>query len=219
MDGLSTLAECQAGTNPRDCDTDDGMPDGWELSHNLSPTSSTGKDGASGDPDADGLLNLKEFQLGADPRNSDTDGDAMPDGWEVEWGFDPTAAAGPDDPNRDEDEDGLSNLPEYQHGTNPRDGDTDHDGMRDGDEIFAGMNPLDPASLFGVLSVRIEQEGSLSVTWGSSPGRYYLVRLSLSLGTWVPVLPPIVAQSHYTTARIPLTPTVYKAFVRVELLP
>ena len=40
-------------------DTDgDGMDDGWEIAFGLDPTDGTGDDGAYGDPDDDGLLNL-----------------------------------------------------------------------------------------------------------------------------------------------------------------
>jgi hypothetical protein len=44
-------------------DTDgDGMPDAWESRAGLSPTSAAGAEGASGDPDGDGLTNLQEYQ-------------------------------------------------------------------------------------------------------------------------------------------------------------
>ena len=37
------------------------MPDGWEVANNLDPTSNSGDDGTSGDPDGDGLINLYEY--------------------------------------------------------------------------------------------------------------------------------------------------------------
>ena len=40
-------------------------------------------DGASGDPDLDGLSTLQERKLGSDPTSSDSDGDGMSDGVEV----------------------------------------------------------------------------------------------------------------------------------------
>jgi hypothetical protein len=66
-DGLTNLAEYQAGTQPNMVDSDhDGMPDGWEASNGLNPL---GND-ADGDPDGDGLTNLVEYQAGSDPRRS-----------------------------------------------------------------------------------------------------------------------------------------------------
>ena len=48
--------------DPDGWDTDgDGMPDGWEVSNGLNATLATGMDGASGDPDFDGLTNLMEY--------------------------------------------------------------------------------------------------------------------------------------------------------------
>jgi hypothetical protein len=46
----------------------DGMPDEWELAHNLDPNDATD---ASADPDGDGIPNLSEFQLGTDPNTPD----------------------------------------------------------------------------------------------------------------------------------------------------
>ena len=46
---------------------DDGLPDSWEMVKfgNLNQ-------GPSGDPDGDGLTNLREYQLGSNPNNSET---------------------------------------------------------------------------------------------------------------------------------------------------
>jgi hypothetical protein len=62
-------------------DTDgDGIADDIELANGLNPNSPT--DGLE-DPDADGLTNVQELQLGTDIQLADTDGDNLPDGQEV----------------------------------------------------------------------------------------------------------------------------------------
>ena len=129
-DELSNLEEQNAGTNPKDADTDnDGMDDGWEVDNTLVPTNSAD---AAVDIEPDGLTNLQEYQAGTNPRVADTDADNMPDGWEVYYTLVPTNSA---DAAVDIEPDGLTNLREYQNGTNPRSSDTDNDGLQDGYEI------------------------------------------------------------------------------------
>jgi hypothetical protein len=89
----------------------DGMPDAWEIEY-FGDTSQE----PEGDHDADGLNNLGEYQLGADPTNPDSDSDQMPDGWEVNYGFNPLDAS---DSNADSDGDGLTNLEEYLRASDP----------------------------------------------------------------------------------------------------
>ena len=56
---------------PAGLDADeDGLPNGWELQYGLNRLSPFGRDGASGDPDGDGLSNLAEYAAGTDPTNS-----------------------------------------------------------------------------------------------------------------------------------------------------
>ena len=67
-------------------DTDgDEIPDYWEVTHGLDPSSGD----AGNDPDSDGLSNLGEYQNNTDPFNSDTDGDGISDSDEVAAGSDP----------------------------------------------------------------------------------------------------------------------------------
>lgn len=47
----------------------DGLPDAWETVHLLNPFSSSGADGATGDPDGDAFDNYSEFVAGTNPRN------------------------------------------------------------------------------------------------------------------------------------------------------
>jgi len=54
----TTVTLSQSG----DVDTDgDGLPDSYEIAFGLNPNSAAGDDGASGDPDGDGLTNLQEY--------------------------------------------------------------------------------------------------------------------------------------------------------------
>ena len=52
------------GNNADLDDDDDGMPDAWEIVHNLDPL----EDDADGDPDSDGISNADEYTAGTGPR-------------------------------------------------------------------------------------------------------------------------------------------------------
>ncbi|MBL9134224.1 MAG: metallophosphoesterase [Verrucomicrobiales bacterium] len=71
LDGLGPEEEEEASTDPRRPDTDgDGLPDGWEVQHHLSPVLAQGEDGRDGDPDGDGYTNEDEFRSGTNPREA-----------------------------------------------------------------------------------------------------------------------------------------------------
>lgn len=83
-DGLSDGQEVSIGTSPAKADTDgDELPDNWEVQNSLDPLSAMGDDGASGDPDGDGVDNFAEYELGTNPNLADTDNDGLTDGKEA----------------------------------------------------------------------------------------------------------------------------------------
>ncbi|WP_198141265.1 LamG-like jellyroll fold domain-containing protein [Verrucomicrobium spinosum] len=142
-DGLMNAVETIMTTDPLNPDTDgDGLLDGWEVAYDLNPTSDDSDQGASGDPDRDGLTNLEEKDLGTHPNNFDTDGDLFPDGWEVAKGA-PFNSLVYNDRFADTDSDGLTDFDEKIFQTNPLVADTDNDGASDGDEVSQGGLPND----------------------------------------------------------------------------
>ena len=90
-DGVTdTMDHCPLDTFQNDYDNDgcddpidsdsDGLPDWWEALNNLNPNDASGADGATGDPDNDGLDNIGEYMTTSDPNNPDTDQDTVNDG-------------------------------------------------------------------------------------------------------------------------------------------
>jgi hypothetical protein len=74
-DGASMLDD-NGGVNYRaDVPVDgdgDGLLDPWELLHGISISSATGVNGAMGDPDRDGVVNLLELAFGGNPNAADS---------------------------------------------------------------------------------------------------------------------------------------------------
>lgn len=131
-------------------DTDnDNLDDGWETL-NFGDLSRDG----TGDEDADGLLNLAEFEAGTDPNEKDSDGDGLEDGPEVNAtlndGITATGFAATNPLREDSDGDGVNDLVEVtgalntQFGnaaTNPNAGDSDSDGLPDSYELLCNSEP------------------------------------------------------------------------------
>ena len=124
VDVPSSVIQLQYGS-----DSDfDGIPDWYELQHNLTTS--------DGDADNDGITDLEEYQLATDPNSSDTDGDGWSDDQEINIeGTSPIYA--------DSDFDGINDDLESTYNTDPLDGDSDDDGFGDGEEIAASTDPND----------------------------------------------------------------------------
>ncbi len=137
-DGLSNQAELSLGLDPFNVDTDgDELNDGWEVANNLDAKSAAGVNGAQGDPDSDGLVNMDEWYYGADPHDADSDNDTLSDYEEVYVYFTYPNLA-------DSDSDGLSDAAEVLiYFTAPLNWDTDGDSLSDGAEVNTHLsNPL-----------------------------------------------------------------------------
>ena len=136
----------------------DGLSDFWEATFfgSLDQT-------AADDPDADGLTNTEEQDLGTDPTYND--GDSLPDTWEMAY-FGNIDQNDEDDP----DNDGLSNLQEYQLGTDPTNSDSDGDGVIDEIEVVYGRDPLVAGNYYAVPF--IEAFETNTVVLGSVDGQH-----------------------------------------------
>jgi hypothetical protein len=132
-DGLTSINEYRAATNPRRKDTDhDGVRDAGEdrdgdglvniaevrskTSLRVADTDHNGVLDSAEDADKDGLDNQQEFVCKTNPLLEDTNDDGILDAEE------------------DADEDGLGNEQEFECGTNPRSDDSNHDGVIDSAE-------------------------------------------------------------------------------------
>lgn len=68
-DSLLNITEFELGTNPSLKDSDqDGMPDSWEVTHNINPL----KKNENEDDDNDGITNYEEYLNGTDPTKKDS---------------------------------------------------------------------------------------------------------------------------------------------------
>ena len=140
-------------------DTDgDGMPDGWEASNGLNATSPSNADGANGDPDGDGLINIYEY---------------INPSWETTCGGQPCLQPGPNNPftetvspcapHQSIGPGGCATLTAETDGitsTNPNDADTDNDGLNDSYEALTlRTDPTNSDTDFDGINDGIEVNG------------------------------------------------------------
>ncbi|MAT48297.1 MAG: hypothetical protein CMA27_00525 [Euryarchaeota archaeon] len=126
--------------DPYGWDTDaDGLSDGWEVANGLDPTDPTGNNGAQGDPDGDGMINIYEF---INP-SWDTQCNAADCFWPAPSHYAPsdvmTGTESPCNPVTGDGPNGCANLVAEVDGntqTNPNNPDTDGDSISDGDEVM-----------------------------------------------------------------------------------
>jgi len=134
-DGVIELYELSLGSSPFDTDTDDdGLSDYFEIivmGHRTMPgLADTDEDGVldgDEDLDLDGVSNIMERDLGADPLKLDSDGNGISD-LALVLGENMGTITG------DSDGDGLSDTSEARMGTDPTHIDSDRDGISDGQE-------------------------------------------------------------------------------------
>ena len=109
---------------------DDGLPDWWET-HWFGNVTNQASDG---DFDADGLLNLQEYQLQTKPTNDDSDADGLDDGDEVNT-----------------------------YGSDPLNPDSDGDGINDGTEVAQRTDPTNPEIAVPVITLVSPTQGEARV--------------------------------------------------------
>ena len=68
IDTTAGGAAIDASTSTESDADGDGLAGDWEIRYGLDPTSAAGDDGATGDPDADGVSNADELAAGTHPR-------------------------------------------------------------------------------------------------------------------------------------------------------
>ena len=125
-------------------------------------------------------------------------------------------------PGIDSDGDGIADAFEFHHtepdslATLTNAGDYDGDGETDLDEYVAATDPTDSQSILKITDFTITA-GGYSLTWTSSPARFYRITSSVSLlpGSWGLRLAQIVPDGN-STSREFSTPAAPRQFFRVE---
>lgn len=105
----------------------------------------------------------------------------------------------------DSDGDGLIDPDEIEiFGTDPNRPDTTGDGISDSLAVRLGLDPADPSSRFSV-SMHLEQEDLISLSWPAYPGNLYEVQYHDDVAqTWLRYGELVLADSSSATLAIPL---------------
>ncbi len=137
LDGqLPAYVKVLIGADPFRADTDDdGLTDLFELMKmglytdvDSGDTDGDGMPDTLEDAEGDGLINIREQELGTDPLVTDSDKDTLWDSYEVSIGSNPLL--------KDTDSDGLDDDSEVRLVTLVSSPDSDNDGIFDGDETY-----------------------------------------------------------------------------------
>lgn len=128
------------------------------------------------------------FEHTGDPRIDPVTNQLLGHAWSASLGWIAltTPAGGIFVIDSDTDDDGLPDLWENEYATTASlsaAGDLDGDGASDAAEYAAGTDPADSNSQLLVTNF-INNASTVSLTWTSSPGRYYRVQASTDLQTW-----------------------------------
>lgn len=102
--------------------------------------------------------------------------------------------------------------------TNPENDNSDGDNINDGDEAKLGTDPLDASSSFTLTPVS-QSDGSIILSWPSSPGSTFTILSSTDLNDWDTILASNIAANGVTnsTSYTLPNPSGDKQFYRAEL--
>ncbi|NWK55808.1 sulfatase-like hydrolase/transferase [Verrucomicrobiaceae bacterium N1E253] len=114
-----------------------------------------------------------------------------------------------EDPNRNGIQDGSE--------TDATKANSDDDNLDDGEEARLGTDPLDPGSYFK-LQARPESDGSITLTWPSSPDTRFTIRTSNDLVDWSSIIASNISADPGSQTSYPLPASSSpRRFYKVEL--